>query len=131
MTPHITSRPAAYPPATGRNSHIPYGIYVCPDGTEVLFCRNYTPLFARNADGSGAQRVPLLSDGNPRWVEYQRAEYFFRSGNHPRGRLSKPWVKANVAHGEMILEKFSAGDPVLHFAVPPPPAPQRVNTRAR
>jgi hypothetical protein len=129
MTPYITHRPAAYLPAQGRNSHIPYGLYVCPDGSQVLHCRNYTPTWVRQGDGWPAQPVKLLETPQSRWVEYQCHGYFFRRGNHPIGR--KPVggaVRDEIARGESILNAFLAGKPVWRYLIQPPGCPDHLSS---
>ena len=119
MTPYITDRPAAYLPAQGRNSHIPYGLYFCPDGSQVLHCRNYTPTWVRQGDGWPAQPVKLLQTSQSRWVEYQCHGYFFRRGNHPIGRRPVGRaVRDEIARGESILNAFLAGKPVSEYLIP-------------
>ena len=45
---------------------LPYGLWTCPDGRQVLFNRTYKPIYQRTADGSVspadlAERVPWAS----------------------------------------------------------------------
>lgn len=118
MTPFITNRPSAHAPASGSNCHIPYGLYICHDGAQVLHDRNYVPTYWRPGDGSLAQPVALLSDGLGRWCEYQQHGYFFVRGNHPLGRRSKAkFVMAEIARGEEILGKFLKGAPVWCYLI--------------
>ena len=110
MTPFITNRPSAHAPASGRNCHIPYGLYICPDGAQVLHDRNYVPTHWRPGDGVQAQPVPLLSTDCGRWCEYQQHGYFFVRGNHPLGARSRAKsVMAEIERGEAILRKFLEG----------------------
>lgn len=60
MTPFITNRPSAHAPASGRNCHIPYGLYICPDGAQVLHDRNYVPTHWRPGDGVQLRENPNL-----------------------------------------------------------------------
>jgi hypothetical protein len=118
VTPFLTDRPSAYAPATGRNSHIPYGLYICPDGFQVLHDRNYVPLYWRPGDGFMAEAVPLLIGDRGRWCSYQLHGYFFVRGNHPIGARSKAKpVIAEIARGESILKKFLEGEPVWAYLI--------------
>ena len=70
MTPFITNPPSPYVPASGRNFHIPYGLYIFPDRAQALHDRNYVPTYWRAGDGALAQPVPLLSTNRGRWCEF-------------------------------------------------------------
>jgi hypothetical protein len=118
VTPFITDRPSAHTPASGWNSHIPYGLYICSDGAQVLHDRNYVPTHWRTGDGVLALPVPLLSGDRGRWCEYQQHGYFFVRGNHPIGARSKAKaVIAEIARGEAILREFCEGAPVWHYLI--------------
>ena len=131
MAASLTDKPAAHPTASGRNSHIPYGLYVCSDGTQVLHCRNYTPMWIRSGDGEVAQRVPLLPDGKSRWVNYESTGYFFIKGSHPIGRNPRRRsVKAAVVNGERILENFIAGRPIWQYVARGGDIPTGINAWA-
>jgi hypothetical protein len=119
LTPYILEEPSAHPPAEGRNSHIPYGLWTCPDGAQALFDRNYVPRWARPADGSPAAPVPLLPCGRGRWVKWQAGGYFFADGEqafltHGKGRQRKA-ERLAIAHGERILADFCSGGPVWRY----------------
>lgn len=117
LTPYILDRPSAYPPAEGRNSHIPYGLWICPDGWQVLHDRNYVPRSARPGDGSQAVAVPILPGGRGRWVNWQASGYFFVGGSYP-SLTHRPVKKAErlaLAHGEQILDDFHSGCPVWRY----------------
>lgn len=54
-------------PTKASIKHLPYGIWVCADGTTYLFNRSYTPLwkkergqFARKLDGN--ERIDFISE---------------------------------------------------------------------
>lgn len=118
MTPFITNRPSAYSPASGRNFHIPYGLYISPDGAQALHDRNYVPTYWRSGDGFLAQPVSLLSNNRGRWCEYQQHGYFYIRGSHPIGaRSTSKSVKVAIVRGEIILKKFIDGEPVWPFLV--------------
>ena len=118
VTPFITDRPSAHAPASARNFHIPYGLYLCPDGAQVLHDRNYVPTYWRPGDGVPAQPVPLLADGGGRWCQYQQHGYFFVRGSHPLGmRSTAKSVWADIARGEEILAKFLKGAPVWSYLI--------------
>jgi hypothetical protein len=116
MTPFKTDRPSAHAPSTGRNSHIPYGLYICIDGSQVLHDRNYVPTHWRAGDGHLAEPVPLLPDGRGRWCSHDKQGYFFVGGSHPIGRrANSKSVKAAIVRGETILERFITGQPVWAY----------------
>lgn len=118
MTPFITDSPSAYTPASGRNSHIPYGLFICPDGSQVLHDRNYVPTHWRPEDGFMAEPVPLLPGNLGRWCNCKLHGYFFVRGDHPIGTRSKAKaVIAEIARGEAILSKFCKGAPVWHYLI--------------
>lgn len=118
MTPFITDRPSAYAPATGWNSHIPFGLYVCPDGAQVLHDRNYVPTHWRVGDGHLARPVPLLPGDQGRWCDHKLAGYFFTLGNHPIGTRSKSKaVRLAIERGEAILRLFIEGAPIWHYLI--------------
>ena len=118
MTPFITHRSSAHAPAAGRNSHIPYGLYVFPDGAQALHDRNYVPSYWRDGDGNLALPVPLLPDGLGRWCQYQQHGYFFVRGSHPLGmRSTAKSVRADIARGEEILANFLKGAPVSSYLI--------------
>ena len=118
MTPFITNRPSAYAPATGSNSYIPFGLYVCPDGSQVLHDRNYVPTHWRVGDGSVAKAVPLLPGDRGRWCDAKLHGYFFVRGDHPIGTRSKSKpVRAAIERGEAILRLFLEGAPVWHYLI--------------
>lgn len=118
MTPFITDRLSAYAPSTGRNSHIPFGLYICPDGAQVLHDRNYVPTHWRAGDGSVAEAVPLLPGDLGRWCDYKLHGYFYVRGDHPIGMRSKAkGVIAEIARGEAILRKFLEGAPVWCYLI--------------
>jgi hypothetical protein len=118
MTPFITDRPSAHAPATGWNSHIPYGLYICPDGSQVLHDRNYVPTHWRFGDGFVAEPVPLLPGDIGRWCDWKLHGYFYVCGDHPIGARSK--VKAiitEIARGEAILREFCEGASIWHYLI--------------
>ena len=118
MTPFITDRPSAHNLASGRNNHIPYGLYICSDGAQVLHDRNYVPMHWRTGDGYVAKPVPLLSGGLGRWCDHELHGYFYVRGNHPIGTRSKTKaVIAEIARGETILWKFLEGATVWCYLI--------------
>lgn len=119
LTPYILDRPSAHPPAAGPNSHLPYGMWVCSDGTQLLHDRNYVPRWARAGDGFHARPVPLMPDGRGRWVKWQSSGYFFTGGEqsfltYGKGRQRKA-ERLAVAHGERILDDFRSGSPIWRY----------------
>jgi hypothetical protein len=60
-------------------ARLPYGIWKCADGREVLFNRNYKPMWERSlAQSWDAKRA------NPdEWVSFVDQQWFFNDGNPP------------------------------------------------
>lgn len=55
---------------------MPYGVWACADGREVLFNRRYVPLFERRPGG------PVSAANPAEWVPFVRQAWFY-SGEHP------------------------------------------------
>jgi hypothetical protein len=53
---------------------VPYGKFICEDGSEVLFNRDYNPLWARNPDGSVVALEPDT------WVTHRNVVHFYGGG---------------------------------------------------
>lgn len=117
LTPYILDGPSAHMPAEGRNSHIPYGLWICPDGWQLLHDRNYVPRWARPGDGSPAVPVPLLPCSRGRWVAFVSRGWFFVGGSCPSltHRPTKKVERLALAHGERILDDFRSGRPVWRY----------------
>lgn len=56
---------------------LPYGKWTCVDGTEVLFNRDYFPIWKKQANGVIIAADPL------EWVRFSKEEYFFGDHNNP------------------------------------------------
>ena len=50
---------------------LPYGKWTCADGREVLFTRDYIPLYQRSPDGAVMRADPS------EWVKFQGQEFFY------------------------------------------------------
>lgn len=57
--------------------HLPYGKWKCADGREVLFNRDYCPIWDRSSDGLV---VPIEPDT---YVAHEDSEFYFGDGNAP------------------------------------------------
>jgi hypothetical protein len=62
----------------------PYGIWTCADGREVLFNRDYVPIFERRPGALG--RVADHAE----WVAWVRQDFFFNDTNSPVSWWSVP-----------------------------------------
>jgi hypothetical protein len=78
----------AYRPTTraghllkARALRLPYGIWTCGDGSEVLFNRDYEPLWRRLPDGTARPEEP--DEG----IEWVRMDPFYDDGTPTRQRL--------------------------------------------
>ena len=56
---------------------LPYGKWKCSDGTEVLFNRNYKPMWARNKNREMVDIQPNA------WVNYENQSWYFGDHNAP------------------------------------------------
>lgn len=56
---------------------LPYGVWRCADGREVLFNRRYNPIWQRHANG-----LAMLADPYE-MVPFVDQEWFFRDSNPP------------------------------------------------
>lgn len=57
--------------------YLPYGKWTCKDGTEVLFNRDYRPLWAKDVNG-----VVIALDPDT-WVEYEEEEWLYNDSTRP------------------------------------------------
>jgi hypothetical protein len=60
-----------------RRLYLPYGVWTEADGAEVLFARDYLPLW-RIRKGSPPERVSPKT-----WIQYVKQDWFFADGNTP------------------------------------------------
>jgi hypothetical protein len=56
----------------------PYGIWTCADGRQVMFNRQYKPMWQRLPDG----RVALADPSE--WVHWQKQDWFYDDGTPTR-----------------------------------------------
>jgi hypothetical protein len=98
------------------NLDLPYGVWQRPDGSEVLFDRNYVPILQRDADGGNVRPCP------PVWVEREKQQWFWGSGStgFPIAKKAKTGSWART-HGEAILAAFKTGEPVDPLVLDPAP----------
>jgi len=72
------------------NRHLlPYGAWVCFDGREVLFDRQYKPLLERPACGAPA----VLADGDE-WVKEIKSQSWFYSDEGPERKKREKAIAA-------------------------------------
>src|SRR5262245_4583460 len=80
---------------------LPYGIWICDDGAEVLFNRDRKPTWRRTPDGQVAPAHPQQK------ITYVAQEWFFLDS-------SPPWRDRRCRkHCEKVLDEFKGGRPVL------------------
>ena len=84
---------------------LPYGIWCCGDGREVLFNRFYEPVWQRSPGGETSRADPY------EWVHWRRQDYFYDDGN-------LPWrTPATLGRCLRILKAFGASwEPIAHLA---------------
>jgi hypothetical protein len=69
----------------------PYGIWTCADGREVLFDRDYQPIWSRYP-GQPAERA------NPdEWINWVDQRWFYFDGN-------KPWATGDASSRRAAIE---------------------------
>jgi hypothetical protein len=78
---------------------LPYGRWLCSDGTEVLFSRRYKPLWSRSP---GAAAVPMV--GNE-WIQNIVDERWFYDDKN------EPWVNpATYSRCLQVLKEFGVSE---------------------
>jgi hypothetical protein len=89
--------------ADRQRRELPYGVWALADGGQVLFNRNYCPIWQRSPD-AGATAVQHW-----RWIDWVQQNYFFDDGNAPShdGATKKTCAR--------ILADFIAGKPVDQY----------------
>jgi hypothetical protein len=97
---------------------VPYGRWTCADGREVLFNRDYTPIYERHPSQLG--RVAQHDE----WVPWVAQEWFFNDGTSP------------VSYGHIPLWQWQPvvsriNDLLVRWALPPLLPPPRKRTSAR
>jgi hypothetical protein len=67
---------------------LPYGVWVCADGRQVLFNRDYLPIWQRRGIGHyGTEADPF------EWVHWVRQGWFFDDGTSPLSRFTPKEVR--------------------------------------
>jgi hypothetical protein len=56
---------------------LPYGKWRCADGTEVLFNRDYRPIWKKHPNGA------IVAADPDEWINFSKQEYFFGDHNSP------------------------------------------------
>lgn len=80
--------------------YIPYGKWVCPDGSEVLYNRDYCPLWAKKPDGT------VIAVDPDTWVTIKdSSESYFNDG-------TAPWWgdKSTLSVGMAVLKEWGVHD---------------------
>ncbi|WP_409478690.1 DUF5623 domain-containing protein [Pseudobdellovibrio sp. HCB154] len=73
---------------------LPYGLWTCEDGSQVLYNRDYKPIWVKLTNGT----VTALETNT--WVTYKENEYFFNDSN-------PPWInKKTLAKCQGILQNW-------------------------
>lgn len=88
---------------------MPYGIWTCADGREVLFNRRYHPIWQR-MPGQAATRAK-----NGEWVTFERESWFYTDSNPPwSSRKTKKKCKEVLAKWGCVEAeiKHAAGEPL-------------------
>jgi hypothetical protein len=64
-------------------AELPYGLWTEEDGSQVLFNRDYHPIWRRKPDGTvGGVDDPIGPNGK-RWIYWISQDHFFNDGNPP------------------------------------------------
>ncbi|MGD9649365.1 MAG: hypothetical protein AB7U41_01090 [Dongiaceae bacterium] len=73
---------------------MPYGQWICDDGTKILHNRDYHPIWSMSPDGKVESPAPET------WVRYSKEEWFFEDG-------TEPWTtKETKIKCDKILNEF-------------------------
>jgi hypothetical protein len=76
-------------------AELPYGIWRERDNSEVLFNRDYSPLWRRKSDGSVSRVDDPIGAGGKRWIHWVDQRWFFNDGNPPwRNRATRELCEA-------------------------------------
>jgi len=80
------------PPGRAPMRRLPYGLWTCADGRQVLFDRNYKPLFQRTPDGTVSVADP------DEWVPFVAQAWFYQDSTGPAyDRRSLARCEADIA----------------------------------
>jgi hypothetical protein len=80
---------------------LPYGVWTCADGTEVLFNRRYQPIWRRTPGGAVK---PTKRDERIKWTDQK---WIFGDGN-------PPWRSPESRRRcEKVLDDFKRGRPLV------------------
>lgn len=91
----FTDRAGTEHTLTLQQMELPYGMWTCEDGREVLFNRKYWPIWERR------EREPVKAADPHEWVKgIVKTEYFFNDGNPPWGN------RASLRKCKEILQAF-------------------------
>lgn len=86
---------------------IPYGMYKCNNGREVLFNREYQPIWTRNKE-----KGEIAEQADPKeWIKFKEQLWFYNDFATPIGNK-----KVNQAC-RRILDAFLNGRPVGKTAI--------------
>lgn len=87
--------------------YLPYGVWTLDDGSEVVFSRDYFPMWRISRDGNVERALPWI------WVSsIQKQQYFWEDANTP---WDEPSVKAQMER--FLDEKKLSGLPILADAL--------------
>ena len=72
--------------------YLPYGKWICSDGTQVLYNRDYCPLWVKGPDGK------VASIDADYWIDYKKDEYYFEGSQAPwYGVKTKKYMERCIA----------------------------------
>ena len=94
---------------------LPYGVWTCDDGREVLFNRDYVPFLQRCPGGLATDVEERPNRRGVKWIPWVSQSWFFDDGTSYAERL---------ARGAKVLADFHAGRPIEMPEVPRSHAPQ-------
>jgi hypothetical protein len=92
-------------------AHLPYGYYERADGSQVLFDRDYAPMWGRDADGSNVRKASG-------WIEHVKQGWFYDDYCSPNSPIYRQRHKKALARTEAALRAFHAGEPISQFELP-------------
>ena len=78
-----------------RRTELPYGLWTCADGREVLFNRHYQPIYER------LNRGKAMPSNRGEWVTFAHQQWFYTDSSARR--------RSTIPRLECIVEAFQSG----------------------
>ena len=85
---------------------LPYGIWTCQDGREILFNREYQPIWQRHND-----KLPMQADPKE-WIQFSKSQKWFYDDLKPP--MESPATRKKCLE---IIETFCDGKSVEKYVI--------------